>query len=403
MMIPLKYNVRNLFVRWWTSLLTGVGFTLVVALLVVMLAFVQGMLELSKRSGPAGNVIILRDGANDEIFSDLDIKLDFTQIEEQPEVLKNAQGKALASREVYSIATQELPPKKPGDRPTYRFLQVRGVEDPEIAGQVHDLHIRPDGRWFDRTGTEVVLGEGIARLLQLDLGDTFQPKPELNWKVVGIIESRGSPFDSEIWAKREEVGRAFGKDNAETGQSFYTSVVVRTRDEATAITFAKELRDRVSFRINAMSERKYYEEMSKNSEMFLSAALFVAGIMAIGGMFGLMNTMFAAVSQRTKDIGVLRILGFSKYQIQMSFLLESMLLALVGGGLGLAVGMLCHGWEQTSFVTGGQGGGKTVVFKMIVNAYVVERALAFILGMGLLGGFLPALAAMRCRPLDALR
>lgn len=402
-MIPIRYNTRNLFVRWKTTALTAVGFVLVIAVLVVLLAFVQGLNELAKRSGPPGNVIVLRDGATDELFSDLALDDKISELwTNQPEIVQR-DGKPLASQEVYSIATQEKPPEKEGDRPTYRFLQIRGVEDAEMAGLVHDLRLKSGGRWFSRTGTEVVMGDGIARTLGLGLGDEFRPRPELKWTVVGILNSRGSPFDSEIWAKREEVGRYFGKDNEERKQSFYTSVVVTTKDAGTAEAFAKDLQNRTQVRINALPERKYYEEMSKTNQMFQAAAVFIASIMAVGGMFGLMNTMFAAVSQRIKDIGVLRIVGYGRWQILASFLLESLLLAAIGGALGVLIGYLVNGAEQTSFVSGGQGAGKTVVFTMIVDRTVLQTAIGFTLAMGVLGGLLPALSAMRLKPLDALR
>jgi putative ABC transport system permease protein len=404
-MIPLKYNTRNLFVRWKTTLLTAAGFTLVVGLLMVMLAFVQGMNELSKKTGPEGNVMILRDGSTDELFSDLADNVNLSKLWMQPEILEHPKGPSekMASREVYSIATQEIPPAKGSDRPTYRFLQVRGIEDPEVAGAVHGLKLKR-GRWFERTGDEIVLGDGIARTLNLTEGSTFGPRAGLSWKVVGVMDSRGSPFDSEIWAKREEVGRYFGKDNVEQGQRFFTSIVVQTKGPADAEKFASELQSRQpEVRVNVMPERKYYEEMSKTNKMFAGAAVFIAVIMAIGGMFGLMNTMFAAVSQRIKDIGVLRIVGYRRWQVLGSFLIESMLLAILGGGLGMLVGYLFDGFEQVGFMSAGQGGGKTIVFTMKVNWDVLKMGIGFTLVMGLLGGFLPSLAAMRQRPLEALR
>lgn len=402
-MIPLRYNFRNLIVRWKTTALTALGFIMVVALLVVMLAFVEGLNELAKKSGPPGNVIILRDGATDELFSDIALDDKVSELwSNHPEIVRVG-DKPLASQEVYSIATQEVPPAKEGDRPSYRFLQVRGIEDPEMSGLVHDLKLHAGGRWFGRSGTEVVMGDGIARTLGLSPGDVFQPRPELSWTIVGVLDSRGSPFDSEIWAKREEVGRYFGKDNEQRKQSFYTSIVVSTKDAATAEAFSKDLQNRTQVRITATPERKYYEEMSKSNQVFQSAAMFIAIIMAVGGMFGLMNTMFAAVSQRIKDIGVLRIVGYSRWQILVSFLLESLLLAAVGGALGLLIGYAVNGAEQTSIVSGGQGSGKTVVFKMIVDRSVVVTAIQFTFVMGLLGGLLPALSAMRQKPLEALR
>jgi ABC-type lipoprotein release transport system permease subunit len=343
---------------------------------------------------------------------------------------KDEASPKLASQEIYSIATQELPPKKVGDRPTYRFLQMRGLEDCEMAMRVHRLKLQ-EGTPFAPNGKEVIMGAGIARTLGLKLNDTFYPRggsdeeqgngaaaqagtpPEkparakdlLAWKVVGLLDSHGSPFDSEIWAKREDVGMYFGKDNVQTGQRFYTSIVVTTKDLPTAEKLARELQSRVGqLKINAMTERKYYEEMAKSTDMFMVSATFIAIIMAVGGMFGLMNTMFAAVSQRIKDIGVLRILGFRRWQILHSFLLESLLLAVLGGALGLGLGWVVNGAEQTGYVSSGQGGGgKTVVFKMIVNTVVIQMAVGFTLFMGLIGGLLPSLTAMRLKVLDAVR
>src|SRR5262249_41438731 len=151
--------------------------------------------------------------------------------------------------------------------------------------------------FYPRGGSDQEEGDGAAQ------GGTApqnggRARDLLAWKVVGLLDSHGSPFDSEIWAKREDVGMYFGKDNVQTGQRFYTSIIVNTKDLATAEKLARELQGRVGqLKINAMTERKYYEEMAKSTDMFMGAATFIAIIMAVGGMFGLMNTMFAAVSQ----------------------------------------------------------------------------------------------------------
>jgi ABC-type antimicrobial peptide transport system permease subunit len=405
-MIPLKYNVRNLIVRWKTTLLTAVGFTLVVALLVVMLAFVNGLNELSKKTGPEGNVIILRDGANDEIFSEIALDDRVSELWNNHEEIIRDGDTPRHSLEVYSIATQEMPLEREGARPRYRFLQIRGVEDPRLSAKVHGLGLK-EGEWFSPVGNEVVMGDGIARTLGLKVGDPFEIRPELKWQVVGIMNSRGTPFDSEIWAKREEVGYYFkgGSDSKGGGrrQSFYTSIVVTTKDLATAESFAADLKNRTQVRVAAFPERKYYEEMNKTNQIFLGAAIFIAVIMAIGGMFGLMNTMFAAVSQRIKDIGVLRVLGYKPWQILASFLFESLLLASIGGLAGVLLGYSVNGIEQTGVMSSGQGGGKTVVFTMIVSGWVILTAAGFTLGMGLLGGILPAFSAMRLKLLESLK
>lgn len=127
--------------------------------------------------------------------------------------------------------------------------------------------------------------------------------------------------------------------------------------------------------------------------------------MAIGGMFGIMNTMFAAIAQRTKDIGVLRIVGFARNQVLISFLLESMVLALVGGLMGCAIGSFADGWTAKSIVSSGPGGGggKFVVLQLDVDLEIMLTGLVISLLMGLVGGLLPALSAMRLRPLESMR
>jgi ABC-type antimicrobial peptide transport system permease subunit len=402
-MIPFKYNFRNLFVRWRTTLLTAAGFTLIVALLVVMLGFIQGVYDLASKSGPRGNVIVMSEGSTDELFSTLNFDDDLPRIwNRTPETIKDG-DQPRWSREIYCVATQEVPPAREGDLPTYRFLQIRGLDDdPEIVGRVHGLRLKA-GRWFNQDGTEIVLGEGIARLLKVGVGDKLQLRPSLIWTITGILESGGSPFDSEIWGKGQVVGQSFGKDDPEKKQRFYTSIVLSTPTALTAQTAADAMKKNTSLELSAMPETKYYEELSKGNALFLYAALFIAVVMSVGGMFGLMNTMFAAVSQRIKDIGVLRVLGFSKGQILVSFLLESLILALLGGLLGIGLGYLANGLEQTGVMNSGGGGGKTIVFKITVNYWVLAVAAGFTLFMGLLGGLLPSFSAMRMKVLDTLR
>ena len=131
--------------------------------------------------------------------------------------------------------------------------------------------------------------------------------------------------------------------------------------------------------------------------------MIVAAIMSMGGLFGVMNTMFAAISQRTKDIGVLRLLGFKRWQILVSFLLESLVLALVGGAIGCAIGSLCDGFTANSIVTGGNGGGKFVVLRLTVDASTIAVGMMLALAMGFFGGLIPSVSATRLSALKALR
>jgi putative ABC transport system permease protein len=188
------------------------------------------------------------------------------------------------------------------------------------------------------------------------------------------------------------------------GKPAYTTVVLRTADAGTAKTTADDLtKNYKTPAVSAQTEKEYYEKLNNTNAQFLGTVIFIVIIMAVGGVFGVMNAMFAAVSQRTKDIGVLRILGYTPLQVLMSFFLESLLLAVLGGLLGCAIGSLCNGFTASSIAGSGAGGGKSVVLKLVVDQYILATGLGFALVMGALGGLIPALSAMRLKPLESLR
>src|SRR5262249_22333117 len=197
---PLGYNLRSLTVRWKTTLMTALAFTLVVFLLTVMLAYVNGMNEVVQSSGHAGNVLVLSDGASDEVMSNLPAGASVERLPQdvQKKVLRTADGKAyLGTKEVYVIVSQPLmTPSAIGA--TSRLAQMRGIDDPQIASQVHGVSL-VKGRWFASTGEpEVVLGEGIARDIADDRGQkSVEPGEEVElgpykWKIVGIMKTAGT-------------------------------------------------------------------------------------------------------------------------------------------------------------------------------------------------------------------
>jgi putative ABC transport system permease protein len=412
--VPISYNLRNLRVRWRTSLLTALAFTLVVGLMTVMLAFVNGMYRLTEGSGRPDNVVVLSEGGTDELFSNLSNR-DTGEVEGHRGVLRDAEGRPLASREVYFIVTQPVP-KSRGKRKR-RFLPVRGLDDPARAGAVHRLELHPGGRWFGGAGVQplpgdpaggeqavqAVLGEGVARDLgrdqgkkSLQVGDVFEAGPR-KWAVVGILNSAGSTFDSEVWAKRQIVGPMFGKEN-------YTTVVLRTADAETARATAEDLS--ANYRqcaVQALVETEYFRKLNATNQQFLVAIIAVTVTMGAGGVLGVMNTMFATVAQRAKDVAVLRILGFARRQVLASFFLEALCIALVGGLAGCAVGWLADGWTASSIVGSEQGHGRSLVLKLVVDGRVLLTGMLFALGMGCVGGLAPALWAMSLKPLHAVR
>ena len=443
--VPFQYNLRNLLVRWKTNSLTAVAFILVVALLTVMLAFVNGMYELTSKSGIAENVFVLADGATDELFSNLGYG-DIKEIALQPGVARDENNEPLVSWELYCVASQPIlyrtcpkckevvpvarfgrqleqhgSPPCPGsglkitDSRDRRLLQVRGIEDPLKTSIVHNMQLKV-GNWFSQSGVQTlsnsisaeqaiqaVIGDGLSRELgpdagkpALEVGDTFDLGPR-KWIVVGILNSSGTTYDSEIWAKFQLVGQQFGKPT-------YTTAVLRSTDVETARTLADYLKKEYKKpAVMAQLETAYFASLNTTNLQFLIGIVVVMLIMAIGSAFGVMNTMFAAIAQRTKDIGVLRILGYTRWQVLTSFFMEALLLAVVGGGIGILLGSLSHGLTATSNIASGPGGGKSVVIKLVVDQYVLLTGIAFSLFMGCVGGLIPALSAMRLKPLESLR
>jgi len=420
--VPIRYNVRNLSVRWRTTLLTALAFTLVISLITVLLAFVNGMYKLTQGSGQPGNVLVLSEGSTDEAFSNLGFS-DIGDIELVAGVLRDNDNRPLASRETYVVVNQPVQVRQPG-RPRGRFTQLRGLEDAAMSGLVHGLELEPGGRWFSREGVEslgagqaeaiqCVVGEGIARELgrdrtpeqlavaknreRLEAGETFSLGGR-TWIAVGVIRYSGSTFDSEIWAKRDIIGKMFGKPN-------YTSIVLRTAGPAEAARLNEFLNKQFSkAAVQAYLETEYFASLAETNKQFLYSIIVVTVIMSVGGIFGVANTMFAAVSQRLKDIGVLRILGYSRLHVQASFLLESLVIALAGGVLGCALGCASHGWQATSVISRNEpGSSKFVVLEMAVTGDTIAVGLALALAIGLFGGLVPSIKAMFVRPLESLR
>ena len=432
--VPLAYNLRNVRVRWKTNAMTAVAFASVIALLSFLLAFVNGMNNLTENTGVPGNVFVLSDGSTDEIFSYLDDKdmgnLGQLKVElnEKGDPLKvpvrirqieiGGKRRPLTSWETYYSINQPVPNTDP---PRRRFVQLRTLDDPQIAAAVHDVTLYPGGQWMGDKGVETdpdkpekywiecVLGEGIAETLGGDLGkkrlvvgDTFE-LGEKPWRVTGIMKSEGKTFGSEIWAKR--IGLIY--DNF--GKVKPTTLVMRTEADTKRASreFAYHLNARYTqHKLKAFSEPDYYAELTKTNNFFLTAIIMVCVVMAIGGVFGMMTTMFATIAQRIRDIGVLRLLGFKRWQVTVSFLLESLAVATVGGALGCAFAWLvADGRSSVSMLSAGGGGpgGKSVALTINVDAQVVAMGMLFTLVMGRLGGLVPALSAMRIKILDSLR
>lgn len=420
--VPLRYNLRNLSVRWLTTLLTALGFVLIIALLTVMLAFVNGMYLLTQSTGVPGNVLVISEGFQDESISNLPNDT-VTDVMLQPGILRDDSTDpptVLGSAETYLIVVQPIENQNTGRTAGRRFLPVRGVDDIEVAARVHNMTL-DTGRWLSREGVtslengqdalEAMIGVGMASELgstrtpeelakatnkeRLDVGEFFT-LGERKFLVVGVMAPTGSAFDSEIWAKRSIVAPMFGKNS-------YSSVVLRTAGAKEARALKNYLNNDYSKSVQAFVETEYFANMQDTSKQFLVAIIVFAAVMSIGGLFGVMTTMFATVAQRSRDIGVLRMLGYSRTEVLASFLVESLCLALLGGGLGCLLGTFADGYTVKSIVGSGAGGGKTVTLDMVVSGDILAVGLSVALIIGAIGGLLPAISAMLVKPLYSLR
>jgi ABC-type lipoprotein release transport system permease subunit len=386
MALPLSYNVRNVRNRWQVTLLAISGIALVVAVFTVLMSMSEGFAMALRTTGRPDNAMIVQRGSASELTSW--IPLDQRQmIVVRDEVERGADGQPLASPEDVVVT---MKPKKDGE-PTN--ITVRGVTPRAFA--VRSGIKMVEGRMFTPGLYEVIAGDKIAKRVQgLDIGSSVKLQKH-EWNVVGIFSSQGGAFESEIWGDQEVMGVDFGR----SGGSNALSVRLKPGSDVTSLD--RWIRSNPQMQLQAVSERKYYDDQAGPlAKILRQLATFVAVIMGVGAVFGAMNTMYAIVAARTREIGTLRALGFSRRAILFSFVLESVTLALAGGAIGCLLAFPMNGYST--------GTGQTQSFSEIAFAFritpaIVATALAFAVVMGVIGGLLPAFRAARLPITSALR
>jgi putative ABC transport system permease protein len=387
MALPISYNVRNLVVRWKVTLLAIVGIALVVSVFVVLLSMREGFQTALRSTGREDNAIIVQRGSGSELTSwvpqDQRLRLEVDQ-----RVARGQDGAPQASPEV--VVVMNLPRVTDGQPSN---VTVRGVTPRAFAvrGGIDIVQ----GRSFTPGLDEIIVGERIlTRVRGLSLGGTVHMQKR-DWTIVGIFRSRGGAFESEIWGDYDVMGPAFQR----TGGC--NALVVRLADPSTLAAFDREVRNDPAMQLHVVQERKYYDDQAGTlATMIAVLAGFVSIVMGIGAAFGAMNTMYAIVAARTREIGTLRALGFPQGSILLSFVMESVVLALVGGVLGCLLGIPANGFTSG---TGQTQSFSEVAFAFRVTPQILGLALTFAVVMGLVGGLLPALRAARLPITSALR
>lgn len=387
MALPLTYNVRNLRARWKVTLLAIFGIALVVAAVVTILSMSRGFQIALGSTGSPRNAIVTQRGSMSELTSWMDIGT-AQLVMVDPRVARDSDGKPMASCEVVVLVSKN---KKSDGLPSN--ITFRGVT-PEAFKVRNEIKI-VDGRMFTPGLYEVIVGKKIAdRVEGLGIGSTLSVRRR-DWKVVGLFEADGSSFESEIWGDLNAMAPAIGRNGG------CESLTVRLQDPKTLEAFDKDLRANPQFQLQADSERTYYENQAGPvAAALIGLAAFVGIVMGIGAVFGAMNTMYAIVSQRTREIGTLRALGFSRFSILFSFVMESVLLAVVGGGIGLLIALPMNGYTAG---TGQTNSFSELAFAFRVTPGIMLAGIIFAVIMGFVGGLLPALRAARLPITTALR
>jgi ABC-type lipoprotein release transport system permease subunit len=385
MAIPLKYNRRSLLVRRVSNVMTGGGIALVVAVFVIVMAMVAGLSRAIRQSGSDDNLIVLSRGSTTETGSSL--KLDqFDALKFLTAIRRDATGNPLASPE---MSEQILMPSPAGSLDN---LAVRGILPSTVA--VHDQVHVVSGRMLTPGLSEVIIGKGlVGRYPGCNLGSSLR-FGRRSWNVVGIFEADGSSFESEVWGDVHSI-----QEDANRGPVF-NSIRLKLAPGADTAALIQRIADDPRINLQAETETDYYREQSAVANQVRVLGMLVAGIMAFGAIFAAMNTMYAAVSARTTEIGTLRALGFRPAAILSCFLFESLVLALAAGLVGVVLALPIN-LVSTSFNAGITA--PTLDFSFRVTTAVVIQALLFAALIGIVGGWLPARRAMKMSVAAALR
>ena len=387
MALPLSYNVRNVRMRWQVTLLAISGIALVVAVFAVLMSMSEGFRAALRSTGRPDNAIVVQRGSSSELTSGVPLE-DRNMIVVDDRVARDASGQPLASWEL--VVVLALPRASDGQpaNVTLRAVTPRAFE---VRGGIRVS----EGRSFTPGLDEVIVGRKLlSRIAGLELGGTVKYQQK-QFRIVGLFESTGAAFESEVWGDYDTFAAIFQRGGGSN------SLVLRMKDPAAIPDLDRFIRAQPQMQLEALSERRYYEEQAGPlARVLRGLATFVAVVMGIGAVFGAINTMYAIVSARTREIGTLRALGFSRRSILFSFLLESVILAVIGGAIGCLLAFPMNGYSTG---TGQTQSFSEIAFAFRITPQIVAVGMAFAVLMGVLGGLLPALRAARLPITSALR
>ena len=386
MRIPLSYIARNLWVRRLTTVLTAGGMALVVFVFAAVLMLDAGLKATLVATGSDNNVLFIRKGSETEIQSGV-ARDQAALIESLPQIARTANGDPLVSKEV--VVLNSLPKIDSGKRAN---VPIRGV--PPIG-----LTLRPQvnivaGRFFRPGSSEIIVGSSVARQFAgVEIGQALS-FAQRHWTIVGVFDAGHTAFDSEIWGDAEQLLQAFRRGG-------FSSVIAQLATPSAFDDLNEWLASEPRLTVEVKREKQFYEDQSRQLSNFITyLGITLSVIFSLGAIIGAAITMYAAVATRTGEIGTLRALGFRRGAILIAFLLESLLLALAGGVVGLVAASFL---QAITISTTNFQSFSEIAFSFALTPRIVVNTLVFALVMGLIGGVLPAFKAARMKIVDSLR
>ena len=385
MALPIRYSLRNALVRWRSTIATVLGIALVVFVFVLLQSLAAGIEKSSGNTGDPRNIMVVRKGSTAESAS-LIGRQNLQDIRYFPEIARNANGEPVISADVLVLVSLPRRDNSGEANVLLRGITPRGME---LRPQVH----LTAGRWFEPGKREVVVSAKLAkRFANFDIGQSFK-SGSATLTVVGWLEGGGSAFDSECWLDADECRSMFERD-------LYSSFLIRPVDEAAGEKLIARIEADRRFKLKAEKEVEYYRQQTMTATPIKWLGNFLAVTMSIGAVFAAMNTMYAAVGSRTREIGTLRVLGFRRRAVIVALLLEGGFLALLGGALGCAIAFY---WNGYTTATMGMETFSEIVFEFSVTPKLVIEGLIFAVTVGLIGTLLPAIRAARLPVIAALK
>lgn len=385
MALPIRYSLRNALVRWRSTVATVLGIALVVFVFVLLQSLAAGIEKSSGNTGDPRNLIVTRKGATAESAS-LISRPTLQEIRYFPEIARNTAGESVISADV--LALINLPRRNNGGEAN---VLLRGVtpRGRELRPQVELVA----GRWFEPGRREVVVSAKLARrFANFDIGNSFK-SGRATLTVVGWLAGGGSAFDSECWLDADECRSLFERD-------MYSSFLIRAVDDAAGKKLIARIEADPRFKLKVEPEVEYYRKQTMTAAPIKWLGGFLAVTMSIGAVFAAMNTMYAAVGARTREIGTLRVLGYRRRSVVVALLVEGAFLAFIGGVLGC---VLAFHWNGCTTATMGFETFSEIVFEFRVTPWLVAKGLIFAVVVGLIGTALPAIRASRLPVIAALK